>query len=474
MCSILTNSVLDYVVRVLLIRLASYMEKFRYLPLRVSLSWGGLFLAVFFLLSLLSGGSAFAQTDLRITGPQAGFPIAVPQLCNAGEADDQSVSISETIGRNLQLTGIFKVMNPGSFVESPGRCIEPDNIVFSDWSVIGAEGLVRGEVSVLREPQPVLQVKLYLYDVLRKQMVLGKQYRGEAKDSRRIAHKFSNEIMKYFTGESGVFGSRIAYISRVGRFKELFVMDLDGSNVRQYTRDRGLVLSPAWSPSGDRIVYTSYKTREPELYIVSSDGASQRRITQAKGMELGAEFSPDGGALVASSTYEGSSDLVLFDLRGSLIRTLTKRSGVINVSPSYSPDGGQIAFCSNRAGSPQIYVMPVDGGDGSARRISYADSNYCTSPSWSPRGDYVAFVCRSGGNQLFIASPDGNNTVQLTYAGNNEDPSWSPDGRLIAYSTTVRGPNSSIAIISLRGGSPTILGSARSSDSQPTWSPILE
>lgn len=427
--------------------------------------------AAYLLCALVLPAGAAAQTDLHITGPKAGFPVAVPQLCDAGSGVPHTVKIAEVISRDLQLSGMFNVLNPASFVEAPGKCASSEAVAFSDWSVIGAEGLVRGEVQAVPGGNNI-QVKLYLYDVLQQRAVVGKQYQADINDVNRIAHRFANEIMLFFTGERGIFGTRLVYVSRVGRFKELFIMDLDGSNVRQLTRDKGLAVSPAWSPSGDRIVYTSYRTRKPELYFISPEGGAPKQITEAEGLELGADFSPDGTRIAVSTSVNGNSNLTLLDLRGTVLGPLT-RGSAIDVSPSWSPDGTKIAFCSNRAGGPQIYVMPSSGGE--ARRISFTNSNYCTSPAWSPKGDKIAFICRAGGNQVFISTPEGQQTVQLTYQGNNEDPSWSPDGRYLAFSTNVgRGGARNIAMMSMVKASPIQLTFSKSEDSQPAWSPRVD
>lgn len=413
-------------------------------------------------------GSVSAQTDIHITKPNAGFPVAVPQLCDAGSGGEAAMKISETISRDLQITGLFKVINPSAFVEAPGKCGDVERVQYSDWSVIGAEGLVKGEI---RGGGAGLEVKLYLHDVQQQRAVVGKRYEASQQDYQRVAHKFANEIVRFFTGEPGVFGTRIAYVSRVGRFKELFIMDLDGTNVRQLTRDNGLAMSPSWSPSGDRIVYTSYRSRKPELYTMSPDGGGARQITERQGLEIGAKFTPDGARLMTSAAIAGVSKIAVLDMSGRLIQKLTS-GDAIDVSPSISPDGSRVAFCSNRGGGPQIYVMSSQGEP--ASRISFTNSNYCTSPAWSPKGDKIAFICRAGGNQLFIASPTGSQVTQLTFAGDNEDPSWSPDGRFLAMSSNGGGGARNITILSLLGGAPTKISFSRSEDSQPAWSPRVD
>lgn len=424
---------------------------------------------VFSLIFVLSFNSyiSIAQTDIRISGAQSGFPVAVPKMCDQGGGLEVTSKIPEVIAKDLQISGLFKVLNPASFVEAPGKCVGGEGPTYSDWSVIGAEGLVKGNITV---SDGNVSAELYLYDVLQQKAVIGKRYGGAIEDYAKIAHKFSNEILYYFTGEKGVFGTQIAFVSTVGRFKELFVMDLDGSNVRQLTHDKGLVFSPSWSKDGSRLVYTSYASRMPDLYMTALKGGGATRITKRPGLEIGAKFTPDGSGLISSASFDGISRLVLFDLRGTILKKLT-RSSSIDVSPSYSPDGSQIAFCSNRGGGPQIYIMGADGGE--AKRISFADSSYCTSPAWSPKGDKIVFVCRMAGFQLFMSGPEGNSAVQLTFSGDNEDPSWSPDGRFIAFSSTnLGGGKKAIGILSLLGGAPTRISQSKGNDSQPAWSPI--
>lgn len=418
--------------------------------------------------ALLATG-AHAQTDIHISGPKAGFPVAIPRLCDAGGAGDASTKIAETIAKDLQISGLFNVINPSSYIEAPGKCAAPDKVAYSDWSVIGAEGLVKGEV---RDTGGALEVRMYLHDVQQQRAVVGKRYEGSQQDYARVGHKFANEILRFFTGEPGVFGTRLAYVSRVGRFKELFMMDVDGSNVRQLTRDNGLAMSPSWSPGGDRLVYTSYRSRKPDLYFLSPEGGAPRQLGERQGLEIGAKFSPDGSSIISSVAIAGVSKIAMLDFNGRLLRKLSGGGDAIDVSPSFAPDGSRVAFCSNRAGGPQIYIMSSSGEP--AQRISFANSNYCTSPAWSPKGDKIAFVCRAGGNQLFVTSPNGGQVTQLTFAGDNEDPSWSPDGRFLAFSSNFGGGPRNIAVLSLLGGQPTRVSFARSEDSQPAWSPRVE
>ena len=98
-------------------------------------------------------------------------------------------------------------------------------------------------------------------------------------------------------------------------------------------------------------------------------------------------------------------------LENGRLKRLTQ-DGAIDVSPSWSPDGQKIAFVSNRAGSPQIYIMNHEGGN--VRRLTY-DGGYNTSPAWSPKGDKIAYEKRvSGSFQIYTIREDGSDSTPLT------------------------------------------------------------
>jgi TolB protein len=427
--------------------------------------WGISAAACVFGLSSFLPAPATAQTDLRVSGPQAGIPIAIPVVCDAGQASIYARTVAETLRKDLEIAGIFTVLNPKSFVETPGKCDAPNGIAYSDWSVIGADALVKGSISATGS---AIRAELYLHDVQRKLALRGKRYEADGQDAAKIAHRFANEIMMYFTNEPGIFGTQIAYVSRVGRFKELFVVDLDGSNQRQLTRDRGLAMSPDWSPQGDSIAYMSYRTRRPQIFQIAASGGAPRQLTEHPELIGAPEYSADGSTVFAGASFGGFSNIVNIDLRSRALRKITSGS-FLDTSPTPSPDGSRLALTSNRGGGPQIYVMPASGGD--PRRISFTQSSYCTNPAWSPKGDKIAFTCSAGGYQIFLSSPDGGKAEQLTFGGNNEDPSWSPDGRYIVYSTNA-GREKKLAVVYLGTAQSKLIGNSSGDDNQPAWSPL--
>jgi TolB protein len=419
--------------------------------------------------------SVGAQTTVVISDPIRKSPIALPVLCLQGADSLAPKEVPRTIAKDLDLSGFFDVLDPSSYIEAPGKCVPPDAQVYGDWTVIRTEWLVRGTVE---GSGGNITLRLFLHDVPGQRAVLGKGYSGNVSDARKMAHKFANEVMKYVTGSPGPFGSEVVFSSRVGRFKDLFLMEMDGSNIRQLTNERGLALSPSFDREGKQILFTSYRQRVPDLFLLTMGGKA-RQITRSPTLEVGGTFTPNGNQVLTSISEGQGSTLVLLNLDGTVARRVTPSDQSIDVSPSYSPDGSQLVYCSDRSGGPQVYTSSSDGSG--SKRISFVRSNYCTSPRWSPKGDKIVFVCRvDGGFQMFLSDPEGGSAIQLTSDGDNEDPTWSPDGRYLMFSSSFgkRAGVKSLALIRVvkgaEGSNLKQLTFGRADDLQPSWGPVPE
>jgi TolB protein len=131
---------------------------------------------------------------------------------------------------------------------------------------------------------------------------------------------------------------------------------------------------------------------------------------------------------------DGNPEIYSMDLNARQPRRLTNTPMVTEASPSWSPDGSQIAYVSDRSGSPQVYVMGRSGGEG--RRVSFT-GNENVSPDWSPDGRIVCSSRRSGRYQIAIIDLAARSEVQITQGGvDHEYPSWARDGRHIVFTRT--------------------------------------
>jgi len=397
------------------------------------------------------------------------FPIAVSPLKNLSsdpEASKLATDFADIVVRALTISGIFRVIPRGAYIEQPDSSgVTAENINFDDWSVVGAVTLVKG--SLLKESERVA-VEARLFDVYQRRQLVGRRYRGDAGDLRRMAHRFADEIVAHQTGARGPFDSRIIFLStRDGRFKDVYVMSSDGGDIQRITSAGTLNLSPSWAPDLASILLTSYRSGNPDLYSMKLDDTRWTRIPGVQGLNLGGRWSPDGTRIAVAREEGGDSDIFVLNPDGS-VRTRLTDHWSIDVSPSWSPNGERLAFCSNRSGRPQIYVINADGSG--QRRVTYGGV-YNTSPSWAPQGDRIAYVSRVGGRfHIFTVGIDGTNPRRITNGpGDNEGPSWSPDGRYLVFSST-RSGQSRLYVSDATGASQVELTRGKGDDTSPSWS----
>ena len=443
------------------------------MTLKWLLAMGGLLLMAF-------GTGHAASAPPGVTGEIVGqggqrFPIAVSPLRNLGgnsaESARLSTGIADAMVHDLELSGWFKVLDRSAYMENAQTSgITLGTFDFKDWATIGAEGLVKGGFSVQGDE---VAVELRLFDVYQNKERVGKRYTGRVRDYRRIAHKFVDEIINQFTGVPGVFNTRLAYVSNSGgRFKEIFVSHLDGSEKFQVTDNHTINLSPAWSPDGRSVLYSSFKDRNQTLFLFELYSGKEIKFTpRGGGRYLSGKFSPDGQTIVATLESGGNTNLYLLDRSGNVIRQLTNNPG-IEVSPAWSPDGKQIVFVSDRSGSPQLYVM--DLASGNSRRLTYSGS-YNTSPEWSPKGDRIVYTGRVANRfAIFTIPVDGGEPRKLTAESfDSEDPTWSPDGRFIAF-TSNRAGKYHLYVMQAGGDNQSRLTGSGGDDTKPHWSPRLD
>jgi TolB protein len=195
---------------------------------------------------------------------------------------------------------------------------------------------------------------------------------------------------------------------------------------------------PALSPSGSQIAFNSFLRGGADLWLVPTGGGRARRISERPGLNTGAVWL-GSNTLIATLSYEGNAELYKLSASdGRVIARLTNSPSSIDTSPSVSPGGDQIAFVSDRQGTPQIFLMSSAGG--AARRLTFQGS-YNQTPHFSPRKD-VPMIAFTGRDErlvfdIFLYDLRTGKIDRVTQGqGSNFDPAWSPDGRLLVYASS--------------------------------------
>jgi len=408
---------------------------------------------------------ARAEIEVNVNrGDVQPLPIAVPAFSGGQVGGD----ISQVIAANLQRSGLFRPLDPASFVERDlTAAVQPR---FDAWKQINAQALVNGTVTVQGGQ---LKVDFRLWDVFQGQQMLGLQFTSSPENWRRVAHKISDAVYERLTGEKGYFDTRIVFVAESGArgktVKRLAIMDQDGANPSYLTGGDSIVMTPRFSSNSQEITYMALRQDSASVYLFNLETARRESLGTFQGMVFAPRFSPDGGKVAFSVERGGNSDIWVMNLSSRQSTRLTS-DPAIDTSPSFSPDGSKIVFNSDRSGQGEIYVMGADGSG--ARRISGGGGRYYT-PVWSPTGEFIAFTKQTGGEfHIGVMRPDGSDERLLTTSYLDEGPTWAPNGRVLMFSRETPGGPPKLWSVDVTGRilQPMPYPGA---GSDPAWSPLL-
>lgn len=245
------------------------------------------------------------------------------------------------------------------------------------------------------------------------------------------AHPTPTAVAK--PGDTG----RIVFDSPVNGKWQVFVINPDGSGLKQVTSIPGGIGDPAISPDGRSIVTNDGVKK---IYVMNADGTDVRTIYEGATEAGWPAWSFDSKKIVFASRIGGYKQLFEMNADGTGLTRLTN-SHAEDLAPAYSPDGTRVAFSSNRLGTWEIYALTLANGqvDQLTNLGDVAGQGW---PSWSPDGRAIAFESLGKANErdIFTMNADGTGVKNLTNSSAYDGaPVWSPDGQYIAFASNQAG-----------------------------------
>jgi len=229
----------------------------------------------------------------------------------------------------------------------------------------------------------------------------------------------------------------------------------------------GSIRMPRWNPDGGKVAFVYDVGGNPEIFLVDSDGTKVKNVSRSPSEDTNPVWSPDGKTLLFTSFRKGKYEICRTDREGS--KVVCGQSKGDDLWPSWSPDGKTIAFCNYEKGTPFVYFMDADGKN----RKKYFDKPSCY-PSFSKDGKRLAVA--SEGDIIVITLKNGKrkNVTEPLIEGNAVDdsfPVWAPKGDRLAFIGTFEANSAEIYTISGAGKKIRRLSDNLFEDFLPSWEP---
>lgn len=239
-------------------------------------------------------------------------------------------------------------------------------------------------------------------------------------------------------GEPDILRPTLAIVRTNEDNTDIYLVDEEGAEVR-LTDHESYDEYPAVSPDGTRVAFDSYRTGDWETFVVNIDGTGLRQLTEAPGEDGYPSWSPDGDSMVIDSERDGDFEIYIIDVETGAVTQLTDNDAW-DGEPAWSPGGERIAFHSNRDGDGvfDLYLMDADGTN--VERLT----ENAFSPAWSPDGATIAFGREplDGGDRNLWTIDVESGSEQSIARGDawDDEPAWSADGTRILFSSDRDGP----------------------------------
>jgi Tol biopolymer transport system component len=224
-------------------------------------------------------------------------------------------------------------------------------------------------------------------------------------------------------------GKQLAFASDRDGDWELYLLtdrgcrypELDDSEVRRLTDNEASDRQPALSPNASSVAFASDRGGESQIYVMRLDGRDVRQVTFGKA-SVAPSWSPDGSRLAYQAGTPGDMQIFVSELDGANPTRLTSVDGD-EYDPAWSDDGSRLAYVSDRDGNPEVYVVDIASGE----EVRMTNSPYAEAePAWCSSDLCFAAVRESG--WAIYRIPEGEQTAVLAIGGpgDQSSPSFGP------------------------------------------------
>ncbi|MBA2727635.1 MAG: Tol-Pal system protein TolB [Parachlamydiaceae bacterium] len=360
----------------------------------------------------------------------------------------------------------------------------------AEWSSNGVSFVVKVEIKEKKITAKILQAasnSIKAIDTL--------PLTGNLNQDRRQIHLIADTIQTALLGTEGIASTRILYTFKYPVasqpkpewLSEIWEMDYDGGNMRKISDDSsGYCITPCHLPAKSgfqsaAFLYVSYKNGQPKIFMAPLKEGAAVRLNYLRGNQLMPTVSRQRDKIAFISDIAGNPDLFIQEFSpetgpiGKPRQIFTAR-GATQGTPTFSPDGKQIAFVSNKDGSPRIYLLTIPAAETKLkevkpRLITHANRE-STAPCWSPDGTRLAYCARHGSErQIWIYDFSTDEEWQLTSGtGDKENPSWASNSLHLTYNTTGKN-NADLYIININQRIPEKISVGNGEKRFPSWEP---
>jgi len=263
----------------------------------------------------------------------------------------------------------------------------------------------------------------------------------------------------------------IAFTTERDGNREVYVMNSDGTELRNLTQHPAQDGDPTWSPMHDWLAFTSDRNNNNDIFLMSDVGTNLVQLTFSTADEIHPAWSPDGALIAYVSNEDGDWEIFVMSANGTGAVQLTHNEAWDSY-PSWSPDGHKLVFTSDRDGNYELYLYDLETRTETRLTNNPASDAF---PAWSPVSEEIAFTsARDGRLELYLldlaATPYRITRLTDTMPADvaNRYPTWSSDGQWLAF-TSWRDGNAEIYVMHRDGWGLHNLTNNPALDECPAW-----